>query len=625
MNLPTSQQNLQEQPASRGLLLPCLVVLLFVAVTHVPGWAERLYLLPLDGLTASWQTARSVFGVALGFGLVLSLGAASLHPERRWLRWLLPLVAFPVFLGFASNTHRGDAVYFITIPPHGQMTVREIVPLMNYHFAWQISKWWSPVGGLFGSWEESIRAVRLVNVLSGCLVYLLLPFLAEHLSRLHRREDQGEGQGEGQAPESGPSHHYAQALFLLFAGAFGTAQMAFGHIEAYPQCLAFQVLVLTYLLWTWSSGARAFVVLPSAFGVMGHLALVFMVPSSLLAYLAPIFRDAAPGRRWQRLRGQVWGELAALVIIATVVLLSPTLRGDVWNLVRVATTETRNAPSGFLTLAELLTVQVFSERLRDLFLLAWAVPGLMLLLLASGRWRCVVRRGSFWYAVVLAGPFLVWTFTWRPILGAVMDWDLYLLAMMPLLVLGAALLREVWLSPGLRGWLVALLLGQVAHSVCYLASHHLHHEGLELLWLREVNFSEAGCSGGPGGLSVRILPPEHEFAHARSFGLRAEISAEQDLDDAESWVFLIREDGPVLFNHDIWIPNPGARDEHVRLPAGTRAEVPLLLHDPRATPREYDHLPEFLQPGSYTLGGLLVRRGSREVLLCVLHEFTVTP
>ena len=262
---------------------------------------------------------------------------------------------------------------------------------------------------------------------------------------------------------------------LLAVGllALGTSQLWFGHVENYSIVTAFS-MVATALALGYLAGRRPLwgAGLAAGAALSAHPQAIFIFPAFLVLLASPGNR-----RRWPR-QAVVLALSIAVVPLLTVIVLRTA--GVPWPGFSAAW-----AGDGqiFWTPRQALTPSQLLDAFNNLWLVAPALP--LILVAGLGALFRPALRGNrrFWYAFVLAAGLLVYNFSFQNELPRPRDWDLFAIVGPGVTLWGL----YAWLEhngaggPGLPGaprklaaWGLPVLAFAVAVTAAWVGVNHTH-------------------------------------------------------------------------------------------------------------------------------------------------------
>ena len=343
-----------------------------------------------------WDYLRWIsWPVRLGLALaivVVSLPAPQTWLARAWRRrpaWLpaWPLIPLSgvIFWLLREKTYRGDALL--------KLQLFSTKTLQTDPYVWK-----EPLDALAGytltNWLRPLGlgpdvAIAVLSVAAGMIYVTAILEGSRHLGL-------------------GPTRRMLLVVGLM---ALGTSQLWFGHVENYSLVTAFS-MVATALALGYLAGVRPLwgAGLAAGAAVAAHPQAVFALP----AFLVLLDR-----RRWPRQVLTLGVSGAVVPILTVLVLLAAGVR---WPGFAAAW-----AGDGqiFWTPRQALTPSQLIDALNNLWLVAPALP-LILVAGIGALFRPGLRRDRrFWYTLVLAAGLLVYNFSFQNELPRPRDWDLF--------------------------------------------------------------------------------------------------------------------------------------------------------------------------------------------------------
>jgi hypothetical protein len=342
-----------------------------------------------------WVSWPVRFGLALAI-VVVSLPAPQTWLARAWRRRPAWLPAWPLiplsgilFWLLREKTYRGDGLL--------KLQLLSTKTLQTDPYVWK-----EPLDALVGytltNWLRPLGlgpdvAIAVLSVAAGMIYVAAILEGSRHLGL-------------------GPTR---RTLLVVGLMALGTSQLWFGHVENYSLVTAFS-MVATALALGYLAGKRPLwgAGLAAGAAVAAHPQAIFTLPALLVLLASPGDR-----RRWPR-RALTLGVSGAVVPILTVLALLAA--GVRWPGFATAW-----AGDGqiFWTPRQALMPSHLIDALNNLWLVAPALP-LILVAGIGALFRPGPRRDRrFWYTLVLAAGLLVYNFSFQNELPRPRDWDLF--------------------------------------------------------------------------------------------------------------------------------------------------------------------------------------------------------
>ena len=344
----------------------------------------------------AWHYLRWV-SWPLRIGMALAIVAVSLPVVQAWLVrawrrqphgvpvWPLIPLSGALFWLLREKTYRGDGLLKLDLLATKTLQTDPYVwkePLDSL-IAYTVTRWLRPLN------LAPEMAIAAVSVVAGMIYVAAILDVSRRLDFTPAR----------------------RALLVIGLLALGSSQLWFGHIENYSIVTAFSMvataLALGYLVGVrplWGAGLAAGAALSA------HPQAVFALP----AFLVLLDR-----RRWPR----------QMLVLALSCLVVPVLTVIVLRAAGVPWPGFAAAWAGdgqvFWTLRQALTPSLLLDALNNLWLLAPALP-LILVAGIGALFRPALRHDRrFWYAFVLAAGLLVYNFSFQNELPRPRDWDLF--------------------------------------------------------------------------------------------------------------------------------------------------------------------------------------------------------
>ena len=264
-----------------------------------------------------------------------------------------------------------------------------------------------------------------------------------------------------------------RALMVIGLLALGSSQLWFGHVENYSLVTAFS-MVATALALGYLAGKRPLWAAGLAAGaaLSAHPQAIFTFPALLLLLAAPGDR-----RRWPR----------QILVLALSVAVVPLLTVIALRAAGVPWPGFASAWAGdgqvFWTPRQALTPSQLLDALNNLWLVAPALP-LILVAGVGALIRPAMRKDRcFWYAFVLAAGLLVYNFSFQNELPRPRDWDLFAIVGPGVTLWGlyAWLQHDAAVSPDLpsapmklASWGFPVLAFAIAVTAAWVGVNHAH-------------------------------------------------------------------------------------------------------------------------------------------------------
>ena len=338
-----------------------------------------------------WVSWPVRFGLALAI-VVVSLPAPQTWLARAWRRRPAGLPAWPLiplsgvlFWLLREKTYRGDALLKLqlfatkTLQTDPYVWKEPLDALAGY----TLTNWLRPMG------LGPDVAIAVLSVVAGMIYVAAILEGSRHLSLGTTR----------------------RMLLVVGLMALGTSQLWFGHVENYSLVTAFS-MVATALALGYLAGKRPLwgVGLAAGAALSAHPQAAFTFPALLLLL---------ERRRWPR---QVLTLAVSIVVI-------PLLTAIAFRVAVVPWPGFASAWAGdgqiFWTPQQALAPSQLLAALNSLWLVAPALP-LILVAGIGALFRPGLRRDRrFWYTLVLAAGLLVYNFSFQNELPRPRDWDLF--------------------------------------------------------------------------------------------------------------------------------------------------------------------------------------------------------
>jgi len=340
----------------------------------------------------SWP-ARLVLALAI---VVVSLPAPQTWLARAWRHrpaslpaWLLIPLSGVLFWLLREKTYRGDALL--------KLQLFSTKTLQTDPYVWK-----EPLDALAGytltNWLRPLGlgpdvAIAALSVIAGMLYVAAVLEGSRHL-------------------DLGPTRRLLLVVGLM---ALGTSQLWFGHVENYSLVTAFS-MVATALALGYLAGKRPLwgAGLAAGAAVAAHPQAIFTLPALLVLLASPGDR-----RRWPRQALTLGASIVVVPILTVLALLAAGVRWPGFAAAWAGDGQIFWTPRQALTPSQLIAA------LNNLWLVAPALP-LILVAGIGALFQPGLRRDRrFWYTLVLAAGLLVYNFSFQNELPRPRDWDLF--------------------------------------------------------------------------------------------------------------------------------------------------------------------------------------------------------